>query len=318
MSIVKVENLGKYFPNEKGGVEVKAVDGISFQISRGEIFGFLGPNGAGKTTTARLLAGLLKPSFGRAEVAGLDVASESDEVRKRIGFLTENHGSYEDLTVQQNLEFFGGFYDIVGFGARIREVLDDFGLADRAGTKVGKLSKGLKQRVALARVLVHDPPVLFLDEPTAGLDPVAAVRVRETILDLKSNQRTIFVNSHNLDEVQKICDRVAIIDRGKLKRVGTPAGLSKDIWNAQELRCVLKPPVPESVAGEVSRVEGVRDVVLDGDTLLVHVVDVGEVTPEVARTLVESGAMILEISPERHSLEDVYLRLMDDGREVGA
>ncbi|OLS16251.1 MAG: ABC-type transport system, ATPase component, partial [Promethearchaeota archaeon CR_4] len=222
MNAIQVENLSKIFVDKKQKKEIHAVDGITFSVAPGEIFGFLGPNGAGKTTTIRILAGLLKPNAGRAWVLDHDVVEEAQEVRKTIGFLTENHGNYENLTLEQNLAFFASFYGIEGHDAQlhITEIIDRLGLEDRRKQKVGKFSKGLKQRAALARVLIHNPSVLFFDEPTSGLDPVAAVQVRELILGLKARHRTIFINSHNLEEVQKVCDRVAIIDAGKLKRIG--------------------------------------------------------------------------------------------------
>lgn len=341
--MIRVEKLGKYFVDKKKDREIRALDGISFEVRRGEIFGFLGPNGAGKTTTIRVLAGLLQPTFGTAWVDGLDVLERAVDIRKRIGFLTENHGSYEELSVEQNLQFFGGYYGLEDLDARIDEVLAQLKLGDRKKMKVGKLSKGLKQRAALARVLVHDPKVLFLDEPTSGLDPVAAVQVRGLIRTLKSKNRTIFINSHNLEEVQKVCDRVAIIDRGRLKRVGTAAELGQTLWEAQEVVCTLAPPVPAGLCEALQALDGVKSCLAGAATgaapgsgagpdlpraelpsrerhslVRVQLERIDEVTPRIAEVLVERGARILEIKRRKHSLEDIYLRLMSTDDETGA
>ncbi|GAB4322684.1 MAG: ABC transporter ATP-binding protein [Promethearchaeota archaeon] len=318
---IEAHRLGKYFFDKKSVAPVKAVDGVTFSVRGGEIFGLLGPNGAGKTTTIRVLAGLLRPTFGEARVLGHDVAKEPNEVRSSVGFLTENHGNYETLTLRQNLTFFAKFYSTnsSGVDARVDEVLEELELARWANWKVGKLSKGLKQRGALARVLVHDPRVLFLDEPTAGLDPAAAVRVRNLVVGLKSMDRAVFVNSHNLAEVQKICDRVAIIDHGKLLRVGTPAELGSQVWKETELSCHLVAPAPPALVRRLESLEGVADILVDADGrwLRLLVDDYEEVTPRVVQNLVEGGARVLEVAPKTHELEEVYLKLVRErGGEV--
>jgi ABC-2 type transport system ATP-binding protein len=316
INAIRVENLVKIFVDKKQKKEIHAVDGITFSVASGEIFGFLGPNGAGKTTTIRVLAGLLKPNAGQAWVLDHEVVAEAGEVRKSIGFLTENHGNYENLTLEQNLAFFASFYGIEGRDAEVRigEVLEKLGLTDRRQQKVGKFSKGLKQRAALARVLIHNPSVLFFDEPTSGLDPVAAVQVRELILGLKEKHRTIFINSHNLEEVQKVCDRVAIIDAGKLKRIGTAQDLSKQLFETQVVECRLRQVPSRDVVGKLRVLEGIKNIRENGTDLQFFVNDPDTLTPEIVRLLVLDGANVLEVTRQQHSLEDIYLKLMGNVR----
>ncbi len=314
MIALEAENLVKIFPDKLQKREVYAVDGINFKISTGEIFGFLGPNGAGKTTTIRLLAGLYRPTEGRAKVLGQDVTAVGDRIRKDIGFLTENHGNYENLTVYENLKFFGGFYGLPNIETRVKQVLEDFGLSDRLNQRVGKLSKGLKQRLALARVLMHEPKILFLDEPTAGLDPQAAAEVRTLITRLRSGERTIFINSHNLEEVQKICDRVAIINAGKIVQMGTASQLDKDLFGAQELSIQLKDALPPNLVTELQRLEFVKSVQANHTRLTVRLQDIDANAPDVIDCLTKGGARIVEVQRNRHSLEEIYLALMVDAR----
>jgi len=312
MNAIQVENLAKIFVDKKQQREIHAVDGITFSVAPGEIFGFLGPNGAGKTTTIRVLAGLLKPNSGCAWVLGHDVVEEAGEVRKNIGFLTENHGNYENLTLEQNLTFFASFYGIEGkeSQAHITEILEKLGLSDRRQQKVGKFSKGLKQRAALARVLIHNPSVLFFDEPTSGLDPVAAVQVRELILGLKEKHRTIFINSHNLEEVQKVCDRVAIIDAGKLKRIGTAQDLSKQLFETQVVVCRLKQVPSSAIIAELRNRRDIKNIRENGPVVEFFVDDPDAVTPEIVRLLVRDGVDVIEVTRQQHTLEDIYLKLM--------
>ena len=313
---VEVENLVKIFFDKKNKKDIHAVDGITFNLKSGEIFGFLGPNGAGKTTAIRVLAGLLKPTAGYASIFGNDVSIMGDRIRKMIGFLTETHGNYENLTVYENLKFFGGFYDIPDLEGRIDEILIELDILNRKTMKVGKLSKGLKQRAALARVLLHKPKLIFLDEPTAGLDPVAAVNVREIIQSLKSKDRIIFINSHNLDEVQKICDRVAIISKGKIIRIGTASELSKDLFGAQELQIKVKNVVNDQSLEELRNFKNVDNVRLDGDVMQILSKDVDNDTPEIIEFCVKKGLKILEVKRSTHSLEEIYLELLAEPNNI--
>ncbi len=314
MIALEADHLVKVFQDKKQKREVRAVDDISFKISAGEIFGFLGPNGAGKTTTIRILAGLYTPTAGRASVLGKDVTKVGDRIRQQIGFLTENHGNYENLTVYENLKFFGGFYDVPDLEGCIKRVMEEFGLFDRHDVRVGKLSKGLKQRLALARVLLHEPKVLFLDEPTSGLDPQAAADVRTLITRLRTRERTIFINSHNLEEVQKTCDRVAIINAGKIVQMGTAAQLEKGIFDAQELIIQVREPLPPALVAELQRLGFVKNIQANHTRLVVGLQDLDSNAPEVIDCLAKGGAKILEVQRNRHSLEQIYLALMGDAR----
>lgn len=311
---LEAENLVKVFRDKKQEREVRAVDGINLKINAGEIFGYLGPNGSGKTTTIRLLAGLYRPTAGRAIVLGQDVTTVGDRIRRDIGFLTENHGNYENLTVYENLKFFGSFYDVPDLEGRIKRVLEEFGLSDRYNVRVGRLSKGLKQRLALARVLLHEPKVLFLDEPTSGLDPQVAAEVRTLITRLRTGERTIFINSHNLEEVQKICDRVAIINTGKIVQMGTAAQLDKDLFGAQELLIQVKDALPQNLVAELQRLEFVKNVQANHTRLTVRLQDIDANAPDVIECLTKGGVRILEVQRNRHSLEEIYLTLMADSR----
>ncbi|MCP4760901.1 MAG: ABC transporter ATP-binding protein [archaeon] len=316
---IEVNNLVKVFYDKKHDRNLHAVDGISLKINSGEIFGFLGPNGAGKTTTIRVLAGLLKPTAGTARVFGKDVTEIGDRIRKDIGFLTENHGNYENLTVYENLNFFGGFFDIDNLEQKIYDILEKLELSDRVNMKVGKLSKGLKQRTALARVLLPNPKIIFLDEPTAGLDPKAAANVRELIKGLKSKDRIIFINSHNLDEVQKVCDRVAILNSGKIMRIGTASELSEDLFGTQELIIKIKNTFSPEILGLINNLEYVENSRLektDKQELYLLLKDTEIFTPEIVKILVEHGLKILEVKRMDHSLEDIYLTLMEEPEKL--
>lgn len=319
---IRVENLSKVFYNKKAPLEdreVWALNNVSFEVKKGEIFGLLGPNGAGKTTAVRVIAGILKPVTGAAYILGENINKEFDShlLRKKLGFLTENHGSYENLTLYQNLEFFGSFYDIRDLDSRIDSVLEEMGLLKRKDMKAGKLSKGQKQRLAISRAILHDPPILFFDEPTSGLDPIAAVKVRELILGLKSQDRTIFINSHNLEEVQKVCDRVAILDLGSIKRIGTPSELSKDLWDTQEMVCTLKNPVSDEIKDKIASLNFIKSFKTEQNKIFIYSEDIDESTPEVIREIVALGGKILEVKRTVHSLEDIYIKLMDNNNSEG-
>lgn len=316
---IRVENLSKVFYNKKEKKlskdqrEIWALNGVSFNVNKGEVFGLLGPNGAGKTTAIRCIAGLLTPAAGEIFINNQELNSMIvPKLREKMGFLTENHGNYENLSVFENLNFFGSFYKIKDLNKRIEFVLEQMDLLKRKDMKAGKLSKGQKQRLAIARAILHDPEIVFFDEPTAGLDPVAAVKVRNLILGLKNQTRTIFINSHNLEEVQKVCDRVAILDLGRIKRIGAPSELSKELWETQEMVCTLKNPIPDDFKANLIKLDFIKQFKIENNKIYFYTTDVNETTPIIVKELVKLGADVLEVSRTVHSLEDIYLKLMDD------
>jgi len=311
-TIIKVENLVKIFYDKKNKKNIHAVDGISFELKLGEIFGLLGPNGAGKTTTIRILAGLLKPTSGHVYILGNDVENIGDRIRKKIGFLTELHGNYENLTVYENLRFFGSFYNIDDLDNRINEVLELMEISNRKNMKVGKLSKGLKQRAALARTLLHDPVVIFLDEPTAGLDPQAAFNVRNIILNLKSNKRLIFINSHNLYEVQNICTKVAILNKGKILRIGTAEELSKELFGSQEVNIETINEIDDFSIKELEKFDFIERVIKKDKIITIYLNNSQNHIPKIIKYLVNKNIDITEVVKKSHSLEDIYLTLIKE------
>lgn len=223
-----------------------AVRDLSLSVARGQVFGFLGPNGAGKTTTVRLLNGLLQPSQGAASVLGMDPATDGHAIRARSGVLTENPSLYEALTARENLRFVGRVYGVPEevLPGRIDTLLARFGLQDRADDKTGAYSRGMKQRLAIARALLHEPEILFLDEPTSGLDPAASRDVQDLVQELAQRHGlTIFMCTHNLVEAEKLCDLVGVIHRGSLRAIGSPAQLARELWHNTLIEIDLKDPL---------------------------------------------------------------------------
>ena len=275
------------------------------------MFGFLGPNGAGKTTTVRTLGTLLAPTSGSATVAGIPLTPENGmEIRRRISIMPESPGLYLRLSVIENLQCFADLYEVSNPTDRIDRALGAVNLTDRAHDACGALSKGLRQRVALARALLSDPEVLFLDEPTSGLDPVAARDVHELIDELRKGGVTIFLTTHRLDEAERLCDRVAILNT-TLRTIGRPDELRQQLF-AKTLAVRTRIPLtePDRVFGGVPAVDSWRQ-----DRAGDYVVAVSDATvaaPAVTRALVAAGADVLSISESRHSLEDVYLELIDE------
>jgi len=293
--------------------DVEAVRGIDFEVARGETFGFLGPNGAGKTTTVRMLATLISKTSGRAEVAGCEIGKEADELklRQQIGVLPENVGLYEGTSAYQNLEYFGHLHQMDASTLRnnIERLLRMMNLWEKKDDPVSTFSKGMKQKVAIARTLVHDPILLFLDEPTANLDPEAAKMVRDVILELKKENRTIFLNTHNLDEAQRICDRVGVL-RTRLVTVGSVEALRSG-FSRKRTVVRLQRASEELVTAVKSRL-GKERVELSGDQLFVDVEDPARENPDIAEAVVAAGGRIIELSQVSPSLEEVYLKLVHE------
>jgi ABC-2 type transport system ATP-binding protein len=295
--------------------ERTAFSEVSFEVAYGEVFGFLGPNGAGKTTTVRTLGTLIAPTSGSATVAGIPLSAENGvEIREQISIMPEAPGLYLRLTVTENLEFFAGLYGLHQAGRRIRDALEAVNLADRAADLCGGLSKGLRQRVGLARALLSDPAIMFLDEPTSGLDPVAAHEVHDLIDGLRQKGVTIFLTTHRLDEAERLCDRVAIMNT-TLRTVGRPEELRDQLFKKALVVTTLAPlSDPDQIFTGIPAVDGWRPD--DAGRYLLSVSDPRIAAPAVTRALVVAGADVLSIGESHHSLEDVYLKLIEEDPEA--
>jgi ABC-2 type transport system ATP-binding protein len=288
-----------------------AIRNVDLEVPRGEVLGLLGPNGAGKTTTVRLLTALIEPTEGTATVDGLDVRTQADGVRERVGILTETPGLYEKLSAWANLEFFGRLYgvDATARAERIERYLRLFSLWDRRDDPAGLYSKGMKQKLAIARALLHEPAVVFLDEPTAALDPEAAFIVREAIEGLRRAGRTIVLATHNLDEANRLCDRVAFVRGGRLLRVSSPAEL-RGLTGARGVEIVLS-RTPDSTLVDAARaVAGIGAAEPLDSRLIVTATDPALVTPSLIRALVAAGADILAVHERASTLEEAYFEVM--------
>lgn len=320
MYAITAEGLGRKFG------ERWAVRDLNLHIRTGEVFGLLGPNGAGKTTTMRMLACLIAPTVGRASVCGFDVVAKPDEIRRHLGILSEPGGLYENLSARRNLEFYAKLYDLEPkfAHAQIEKYLSLFELWDRRNDPAGNFSRGMMQKLSLARALLHEPPIVILDEPTSALDPEGAKLVRDSIRALHSEGRTIILCTHNLAEAQTLCDRVAIIKKTTL-RVGTPRELQRSLYGRQvEIR--ISNPVSEpgesvymdAILGRtmndlallVTPLPGVGDVGVAGDRLLVSMLDPDEVTPRIVRVLIQHGVDVIRVAEVEHTLERAYLDLV--------
>ncbi|MDQ2750634.1 MAG: ABC transporter ATP-binding protein [Actinomycetota bacterium] len=306
---LRVDGLGKRFGDRDAFADV------SFEIGYGEVFGFLGPNGAGKTTTVRTLGTLIAPTSGSATVAGFPLTPENGvEIRRRISIMPESPGLYLRLSVAENLRCFADLYEVADPRQRMAHALQAVNLADRAADICGTLSKGLRQRVALARALLNDPEVLFLDEPTSGLDPVAARDVHVLIGELRQRGVTIFLTTHRLEEAERLCDRVAILNT-TLRTIGQPDELRDHLFaRTLTVRIVASLPEPDAVFAHLPAVDSWRSDAPGSYVLAVS--DPAAAAPPVARALVAAGADVLSISESHHSLEDVYLELIDTDDEA--
>ncbi|MBL8055665.1 MAG: ABC transporter ATP-binding protein [Anaerolineales bacterium] len=291
---------------------VRAVDTLTLEVPAGIVFGFLGPNGSGKTTTIRLLLGLLEPSAGRAEVLGLDTRTHADGIRARAGALLEHSGLYERLSAEANLDFYARVWRLPGAAraARIKELLEPVGLWERRKEIVGNWSRGMKQKLAVARTLLHRPALVFLDEPTAGLDPVAAVELREQLADLAAREGvTVFLTTHNLAEAEKLCQQVAVIRQGRLLAVGGLDELRRRSGGPRA-EVVGRGFSAAAVAALRARPE-VADVEAQDGRLTIGLRGVTELAPLVS-LLVQHGAEVEEVRKSQASLEEVFLALMEE------
>jgi ABC-2 type transport system ATP-binding protein len=304
--MITVENLTKKFG------EVTAVEDLTFQVKEGEVFGFLGPNGAGKTTTIRMLCCLISKTSGEAKIAEYQIgkAADSLQIRKMVGLVPDNVGLYDDLSAFENLDFYGKLYECPE--RRRQESIERFlkmlGLWDRKDARAGSFSKGMKQKLALARALVHEPKLLFMDEPTANLDPESAKTVRDFILEVKKQGRTIFLNTHNLDEAQRICDRIGIL-KTKLLSIGSPEQLRESLSKPKtEIRLAQ---VTESLLGALKK-RIPNKVETSGDKLIIDVTDPDKENPAIITAITSAGGQVREVTQLVPTLEDVYLQIVKE------
>ena len=293
-----------------------AINGVSFTVEEGEVFGILGPNGSGKTTLVRLLNGVLAPTSGKAMLFGRDVTADGAYIRARTGVLTETPSLYERFSAKKNLSFFGRFYGIpdVELDERVGRILRLLDLADRADEPVGGFSRGMKQRLAIARALIHDPQVIFLDEPTSGLDPEASRQVDGIIRELASDRgKTIFLCTHNLSEAQHLCSRVAMINKGKILALGSIGELTERLWKAVPVEMEFLSAPPEAVMRNIRGIEGVTVESINENTLTIRVSD-KHLIPSVIQAAIGNGGEIFRVTPRDYSLEEIYFAVQEQGR----
>ncbi len=307
MNMIEVKNLTKHFG------EVTAVDGVTFQVAKGEVFGLLGPNGAGKTTTIRMLCCLIAKTSGEAQIAGHPIGSGADSlaIRKMIGLVTDNVGLYEELTAYDNLDYYGKLYECPEpqRKERIEYYLKMMDLWEKRNLDISDYSKGMKQKIAIARALVHDPELLFLDEPTANLDPESARVVREIILRLKKEGKTIFINTHNLDEAQRICDRIGIL-KTRLLAVNTPeqlemsvGGTGKTVFQVEQ----VTEPILEAV-----RQLTPAELCVEENKIILVLADPLKQNPDVVQQIITAGGRIQYITQLNPSLEETYIKVIQE------
>ncbi|MFX1572708.1 MAG: ABC transporter ATP-binding protein [Promethearchaeota archaeon] len=307
--VIEVKDLKKYFE------DVKAVDGISFKIRRGECFGFLGPNGAGKTTTINVLACYLKPTSGSAHVKNFDVVEEATQVKKQIGISPQENIFYHELTVYENVMFFGKMYtiDTSILKQRANDLIEKVGLEEKRKTKAEKLSGGMQKRLNLIIGLVHDPDILFLDEPTAGLDPQTRRLIWDYIFDLKKRDKTIFLTTHYMDEADILSDRLAIIDHGKIIAEGTPEHLKETIGKGDLLSLKIegeKEKLLQSI-DELKKTDYIIDVFYleeEMETRISAMDGVGKMG-KIIKNFTQNDLQVVDVGVQRNSLENVFLAL---------
>lgn len=305
--VVQIEGVVKDFRPGFGLRRKRVLHGVSFTVTEGEIFGFVGPNGAGKTTTLKILMGLIRPTQGRASILGCDVGES--EFRDQIGFLPENPYFYPYLTAREILDFYARLsgVDSGRRAIRVDELLEMVHLTHAADARLRTFSKGMLQRVGVAQALIHDPKVIFLDEPMSGLDPIGRKEIRDVILALREAGKTVFMNTHILPDVEMICDRVAIIVKGVIRHQGR----SEDFLPESEVSTAV---VLSSLAPEVaSRIEEEFDVEMRGLGERIEIVTSSKTTQKVLACALESGAEVISVTPHRHSLEDAFMSAVREG-----
>ena len=301
---IEVEELTKYYGS------VLAVDHITFEVKRGEIFGFLGPNGAGKTTTVRILTGLTLPTSGTAKVVGYDVVKESRRAKMSIGLVPEISNIYSELSVWDNVIFSGEIHGVPRKERqkRARKLLEMFGLYDKKKEKAGKLSKGLKRRLAIAMALVHEPKVLFLDEPASGLDVPSAKLLREIVRKLNKEGTTIFLTTHNMEEANSLCQRIAVINRGRIAAIDSPERLKMIVSRTHSVVVSFSEWL-EGLRSKLESLDGVEKVVEEGDKFRLYTGDPPTVLEEVFELAKRENLRIITLNTSSPSLEDIFMRL---------
>ena len=304
--MIETENLTRKFG------DLTAVDNLTLRVDKGEVFGFLGPNGAGKTTTVRMLCCLISKTSGKARIDDYEIGNQEDalKIRKMIGLVPDNVGLYESLTAYENLDYYGTLYRRTD--SQRKESNEYFlkllGLWEKRDALAGSFSKGMKQKLAIARALVHDPEILFMDEPTANLDPEASKAVREFILDLKKEKKTIFINTHNLDEAQRICDKIGILNT-RLMAVGAPEELERSIHGRKTV--IQLRQVNEAILNSLKRLP-VKNLVKEGNRLTVDVANPEEENPDMVDAIVAAGGRVETVTVTSSSLEDAYMKLVKE------
>jgi ABC-2 type transport system ATP-binding protein len=301
MAVIETLGLSRHFGR------TAAVEDVTLAVEGGEVLGFLGPNGAGKTTTIRMLAGMIAPTKGHAIVAGHRTDRDAERLHEVIGMLTQTPGLYDRLSARRNLEYFAGFYPSIEPQPQVEKYLKLMGLWERRDSKVGAFSKGMKQRLALARALVHEPTVLFLDEPTAGLDPEAAGEVRQLIRNLREEGRTIFLCTHNLNEAEMLCSRIAVIHT-RLLALDTAEQLRRRFFRRQII--VQLESLDATVMEVVKKLPFVQEMREEGSQLVLGLTDSLRNRPELVKAIVGAGGRVIGVSEKQYPLEEVYLRLI--------
>lgn len=307
--MIRTEELTKVFDGDKH-TKIPAVEHLTLDIQQGEVFGFLGPNGAGKTTTVRMLSALIGASSGRAWVNNFEVGKQDQQVRGSVGILTEQPGMYDRLSAEKNLTIFARLYGVQDVAGQVEKYLRMLGLWERRKDPAGSFSKGMKQKLAIARAILHEPATLFLDEPTSALDPEAAKIVRDFIEELKTEGRTIFLCTHNLDEADRLCDRIGVFKQ-RLIKVDSPSRMRTALFG-RSIEFRLR-QIDDSMAQMLKRFDFVKGVEVQSDKLIVGLDNPEEGNPQIVKALVEAGAEVQFVSEVRHSLEDVYLSLINNG-----
>ena len=299
--MINTQNLTKKFG------QITAVENLSLEILEGEVFGFLGPNGAGKTTTVRMLTSLISPTNGSATVNGFTIGKQDIDIRRSVGLLTETPGMYDNLSAERNLDIYARLYEVQDPASQVEKYLRFLGLWERRHDPAATFSKGMKQKLAIARALLHEPRTVFLDEPTAGLDPEAARLVRDFILEIKEQGRTIFICTHNLDEADRLCDRIGVF-KTQLLVVDSPAQLRRQVFGRKIVFHFRY--ADDALADKLGALPFVTDARLIDNKIVVTIDDPETYNPELIRLLVAEGAEVQFVGELRRSLEDVYLQLV--------